>query len=630
MQSWSCVFEDSMKGLLKWSAMWLLVVSIPTLSASEKHRSEGPGELEADPIPTLASPMLTVYRDDPWSLLAPKTSTNPSHNSGQESSTSADKILATKRELSPMGIAAEDGETSLFTSQELEKERAEEASFLQQRFKPRVEESHANFTSTPELDVGDSLPGLDDIDLEGFDIPVVINRQVVRWMEFFLTRGRPFYQVWLARSTRYSPMIEDVLEAQGLPRDLLYCAMIESGFSPVARSSMGAVGMWQMMRPTGTYYGLEVSRWVDERRDPEKATRAAVAHLSDLHDRFGDWYLALAAYNAGPTRVIRAMNRLGSDDYWILASSPYLLPETQNYIPRLLAAAIIAKNPDRFGINDVTYDEVLLYDRAEVIGSTNLEEIADRIGVELEELVELNPELKSHRTPPRSHQVKLPLGTLALFEANYVSYGKRGDLRRHVVQAGDTLLGLAHRFGVAVQDLMDLNKMTSTFLRVGKTLLVPHSGMPLSPYALEFDNNQIWQQSSSDEVASLEAHSDEDDKSIHRHRVRSGETLSQIAHRYGVTVDQVQSWNRLTDVHQIRAGSELILRTPLRASEPRSSARESNRGTAPAMIYRVKKGDSLWKIATHYEVSLSQLIGWNDLRGDAVLRVGQPIAIRLK
>ena len=233
-----------------------------------------------------------------------------------------------------------------------------------------------------------------------FEIPLETNEAVDRWIEFFAVRAHDRFATYLTRAGRYEDMIRTRLREAELPEDLLYLAMIESGMNPNAYSRAHAAGMWQFIRGTGRLYGLEVRLWVDERRDPYKATDAAIAHLADLYDQFGSWYLAAAAYNAGAGRVSRGIKRTGSTDFWDLADARVLRSETRNYVPKLIAAAIIAKNPEKYGFDDVVPEKPLEFETVEVPDATSFDVLAEAAGVSEDEIRLLNPQYARRVTPP--------------------------------------------------------------------------------------------------------------------------------------------------------------------------------------------------------------------------------------
>src|SRR5688500_11992153 len=262
-----------------------------------------------------------------------------------------------------------------------------------------------------------------------WDLPVTRNKPVDQWIAFLAGRNAPKTRVWLERSGRYTPMIQDQLRARGMPEDLIYLAFIESGFSPKAYSSAAASGIWQFIAETGQRYGLEVSTYVDERRDPIASTDAALDYLQVLHNRFGSWYLAAAAYNTGENRVERILRervggQKGSDElFWSIA--PHLPAETRNYVPLMLAAGHIGKSPAEFGFDSVAYQEPLAFDTAWVPAQSSLGLVARAAGAEQAAVEDLNPHLLQGVTPPgRAWPVRIPRGTQASFHAQYATLYK--------------------------------------------------------------------------------------------------------------------------------------------------------------------------------------------------------------
>ena len=246
--------------------------------------------------------------------------------------------------------------------------------------------------------------------LKQFDIPIVFNDAVHYFIRYFTTEKRKIFANWLRRSKRYVPMIKEILREHGLPEDLIYVAMIESGFNPKAYSSMKACGPWQFIYETGGRYGLRVNHWVDERRDPEKSTVAAALYLKDLFNQFGCWYLAAAAYNAGEKRIERSVEKHETGDFWELMKYNTLPRETREYIPRLLAAAIIAKDPERFGFTGINYDQPIRFVNEKVPGGTPLEVVAKAASTDVTTIRALNPEILTGITPPDvdEYAIKLP------------------------------------------------------------------------------------------------------------------------------------------------------------------------------------------------------------------------------
>jgi membrane-bound lytic murein transglycosylase D len=292
---------------------------------------------------------------------------------------------------------------------------------------------------------------------------VQLNEHVRLFLHRFQTGDRrAVVESWLSRSGRYLPMILDVFQRKGLPEDLVFTAMIESGFNPVAVSHAGAKGLWQFMAPTARLYGLRVDRWLDERLDPEKSTVAAANYLRDLYTVFGSWDLAQAAYNAGEVRVQQAIQRTGSRDFWALHRSPILLEETKNFVPAIHAATLIGRQPERYGFT-VVPEEPLRYEQVTVPRGSRLARLAALSGVALQDLEQLNPELRQKQAPPdTAYDLKVPVGTTAavraaveLDTARKIAPARRAGV--HVVRAGDTLWRIAQQYGVSAKQLVQWN-----------------------------------------------------------------------------------------------------------------------------------------------------------------------------
>lgn len=262
------------------------------------------------------------------------------------------------------------------------------------------------------------LYGAEHLDLENyyFDIPVVYNKAVKKWINYFLNRGRGFFERYSARAGRYAPILGKILEEHGLPRDLIFLAMAESGFQTKAKSWARAVGPWQFMPYTGRRFGLHIDWFVDERRDPIKATIAASRYLTKLYKDFGAWELAAAAYNAGEGKMGRAIRRYKTENFWRISRGRYLKHETKNYVPKIMALAIIGKNLKTFGFEDIDFHEPLDFQEVEVGPATDLYKVAQALGVEFEEIQRLNPEILRWFTPPKgNYKLRVPVGTKETF-----------------------------------------------------------------------------------------------------------------------------------------------------------------------------------------------------------------------
>lgn len=295
---------------------------------------------------------------------------------------------------------------------------------------------------------------------------------------FSSKRGKPYFEKILARSGRYMPMIAKVLNEEGLPEELAYLALIESAFLTNATSSQGAGGLWQFVPSTARLYGLKIDSYVDERRDPEKSTRAAAAYLKELHGFFGRWYLATAAYNAGQGAIDRAMQQSGAKDFWTLTRKAQLSEETRNFVPKFVAAAIIGTNPEKYGFTNLQYESPLEYEEVEIRRALRVGVLAEMADTEVSTIRELNPTLLGKATPPGngSFFVKLPVGKTALFAKAYDAANERvtevTQSVTHEVKKGETLASIARRYGQEVSALMKFNGLTSARLYAGQQLKI--------------------------------------------------------------------------------------------------------------------------------------------------------------
>jgi len=313
-----------------------------------------------------------------------------------------------------------------------------------------------------------------------FDIPIVINGKVEHYIQYFQTTIRDKFITWLSRSEKYIPFMKNLLKEHGLPEDLVYMSLIESGFNPYAYSRAKAVGLWQFISMTGKRYGLRVNWWVDERRDPEKSTIAAAKYLKDLYDLFACWYLAAAGYNAGEYKIIKAIKRYQTEDFWKLTNQRYLKRETKDYVPQMIAAALIAKDPEKYGFIDVAYQEPLRYEKVKVPELTDLCLIAKACETSLEEIKDLNPELRRGVTPPNEteYEIKIPFGKKDFFLKNFEALQplEKFQFKTHLVKKGEALKGIANHYRVDLEPLLEINHLNKTSpISKGMTLLIPIS-----------------------------------------------------------------------------------------------------------------------------------------------------------
>jgi membrane-bound lytic murein transglycosylase D len=435
-----------------------------------------------------------------------------------------------------------------------------------------------------------------------YDIPIEMNKRVKAIIQMFQDRRRDWFQSALRRSGRYIEYAQEVFREEGLPRDLVYLAMVESAFKPRAVSRAGARGVWQFMSGTGRLYGLRRDYWVDERFDPEKSTRAAAEHLRDLYEEFGDWYLVMAAYNAGPNKVKRAIARTGSRDFWKLSRTRYLRRETKSYVPLILATIVIAKDPERYGF-DTEKEPRVTFDVVELDFPIDLATAAKCANTSLTVMKDLNPELRRWVTPLDRDQwtLKLPEGSRNKFCAALESLPPENRVRfvTYTVRRGDTLSQIASRYRTSVKALADTNHIGRRYLiKPGQVLTVP---VP--------EGTVPTRASSRNRMAELAA---SNGGSVHV--VRPGDTLSEIADAYGISLGNLRRWNGLGRRSLIHPGQKLVVET----------------GTATTqegrLVYRVQRGDTLAKIARRFSVSVSDLQRWNKLSHDRIY-VGDSLEI---
>ena len=472
-----------------------------------------------------------------------------------------------------------------------------------------------------------------------YDFPIVLNKQVQMYLHLFQNSQRDLFAGWLARSTTYMPIMEAELAANGLPHDLVYLAMIESGYNPLACSRSMAVGLWQFMQATGTQYNLEINKFVDERRDVEKSTKAAVAFLADLYKEFGDWHLAVAAYNGGPGKIRNGLNKYSVDNFWDLASKEdYLALETKRYVPKLIAALIIAKQPERFGFTNINYHPVPRYDTIRVGPGMSF----DAIGLISESsptaIKKLNHELRLDKTPPNvgSYAVRIPETKAAIARKNLsrlhtiVSTG----FKSHKIGKGDTLASICEQYGINRTTLLKVNNLRNAKLTSGQNLRIPYDTvsyqlLPEGSVASRTDNRQ----------------------NLVMHQVKPGETISRIATQYNVPINMIASWNNLNGAYSIHAGQQLTLfidqtkspsiketkslaivendtKTLLKAEKRKVHVTEAAPlNSPPYELYSVRDGDTLWTISQKFSASTADIKKWNNLK-DNLIHPG--IVLKLK
>ena len=426
--------------------------------------------------------------------------------------------------------------------------------------------------SSPLLDAAPTAP---DVEVAGASVPMTSNRLVQQSIDHLSDTPTRHVTHWLRRVQVYGPMIDHILAEVGVPPELKYLAMVESGLNPDARSWAGAVGMWQFMPATGRRYGLTINAWVDERRDPEKATRAAARHLRDLYNEFDNWHLALAGFNCGSGCVRSAVRRADVEDpsYWDVYE--YLPRETQGYVPMFIAAARIMENPDAFDIAPAEPASPLAYDYVPVHGSRlSLTTVARLADTTRSAIASLNPELRRARVPPSKERyyLRIPLGSYPRFAWNYAALPdeKKQPATTYTVRRGDTLSEIAVRVGTSTAVLRRLNDIDGSIIRPDDRLVVPvqeYSGAltaanSKAPMRVQYDTAPPARTLDPIKTARAPSTSSPPETaaaSSTTYRVRRGDTLGEIAQRFGVSIQQIQTWNDLNGT-RIRPGQRLQIR----------------------------------------------------------------------
>jgi peptidoglycan lytic transglycosylase D len=445
-----------------------------------------------------------------------------------------------------------------------------------------------------------------------YDIPITLNSKVLAYIEAFQTRIRDEFEAGLKRSGGYLPLIKAIFRQEGLPEDLAYMAHQESAFKTNAYSRARAKGMWQFMSFTGRKYNLRVDAWVDERSDFEKATRAAAAYLRDLHERYGDWYLAMAAYNAGEGKIDRAVARAHSKDFWAIAKTRYIRAETKSYVPAILASILIDKSPGDYGF-DVDIDAPLRWETVEIDKATDLQVIADGAGATLETIRLLNPELRGLVTPPGGvYKARIPTGSREALLAKLADIpdDKRVSWSVHESRPGETFSTIAHKYKVPVKTLVDANpRYAGKRLPRGTLLNVPLvSGMPIQVAAVAEDRPSYEQ---GEKVM---------------HRVHSGDTLHSLAGKYRTTVANLQRWNGLPGT-ALRPGQRLVVYYGEKGDGPVADADAAVSVSGGRLEYRVQQGDTLNSIARKFSAGVDDLLRWNNLTNDSVIHPGDKLLV---
>ncbi len=477
----------------------------------------------------------------------------------------------------------------------------------QQKSEPAPIDETNGLTPTP--DAGTMAKAQAEIKNTHSDLPLMMTDQVAGYISYFSGRGRGVFERAYARSGRYRDMISATLKEEGLPQDLIYLAQAESGFHPLAVSRAGARGIWQFMASRGRGYGLYHNLYVDERQDPEKSTRAAARHLKDLYAQFGDWYLAMAAYNSGPGTVQAAVKRTGYADFWELYRRNVLPKETRNYVPIILAVTIMTKNPSQYGLTDVAMDHPDAYDTVTLDYPVDLRLVAECVNSTPAELQDLNPSLLRMTTPREGRfELHLPAGTKDQYETAIAAIPPNMRLwwRYHSVQPGDTLASLARNYHVTARSISEANHLDGPALEANAQLVIPiapgkHPQSDTATYA----------------------------RRITRYKVRRGDTVETVADNVGVSPQMIRRWNGLhgsslagrkvlalhlpvtpsshPEVASTRTGKKGTGTKSAQTNPKKSQAQTEESAQVATVRHTVRSGETLYSIATAYNTTVAAL-----------------------
>ncbi|MCJ7508648.1 MAG: LysM peptidoglycan-binding domain-containing protein [candidate division Zixibacteria bacterium] len=442
-----------------------------------------------------------------------------------------------------------------------------------------------------------------------YDLPIEWNRRVENSIIYFQTIARGPFTIYLQRSGKYIDLMRQILKEKGLPVDLAYLPMIESGYNPRAYSWARAVGPWQFISSTGRRYNLKRNWWYDERRDFVKSTYAAANYLKFLYGEFKSWHLALAAYNCGEGNISRAIKKYKTRNFWELN----LKRQTADYVPLFMAATIIAKNPSKYGFGDVKLEDPIQYDVVRVNNSVDLKVVAQLLDVPVQAIRDLNPEILRDVTPPNlgDYLLRIPAGTKTSFENGVtgLSFASRTTWIEHKVQPGETVSSIAKKYKTSPFAIIDANRLGKKYkIIAGSYLRVP------TTY-----REKVLDKADVDIAKKESKHTQSDD--IFIYIVKKGDTLLKIAKAFGVTTTKLVRINNLKDESYIFTGQRLKI--PVDKSRYSSTEEKSKK----PIVHVITAGDTLWGIAVNYGVSLEKILKWNKLKDPSYIRVGDKIRI---
>jgi len=483
-----------------------------------------------------------------------------------------------------------------------------------------------SFADWPEIDIE-----LDDgvmFDKYTSVFPELTNKRIDFWINYYTGRGKERFEFTVYRMQLYRPIVEAILDELDLPPELAVVALIESGYSTKAVSSAKAVGPWQFIYGTGKMYGLRTNWWYDERRDIVASTYAAGNYLTDLHAIWGDWFLALAAYNCGEYRVARAVARYRTENFWHLR----LPKQTERYVPKFLAALYLLRDPEKYGIT-IPVVEPIEFDQVRITDATDLTTIARCADTTLKTLRDLNPACLRWTTPPKTEiMLKVPSGSGVECAANIAKIPpeERVTWTRHKVKRGETMSVIARKYGVSVSSMKTLNNIRNAHrIREGQMLIVPlqgHHAVVASSKPQYKTTNRTINRKALESYAQKSAPPKGHKRVVYK--VRQGDTLGEIAEDYRTSARRIRAWNDLSYRRYIYPGQKLAIYVPESFDSPASSsAGRPDDSSHIRQTHVVRKGDSFYSISQSYNVRLDELLTWNNKSARSIIRPGDTIEI---
>ncbi len=472
--------------------------------------------------------------------------------------------------------------------------------FTERPLEPALIDELKNISTFPPPDQETKKDVEQELKTVNYDLPIEVNDRVLSFIRIWQNSRRKEFLGGLVRSGRYLDLMKQIFREEGLPEDLVYTALIESSFKSNAYSRARAKGFWQFIAGTAKRYDLRMDWWVDERSDFERSTRAAARYLKDLYGMFGDWYLALAGYNAGEHKIAYGLNRSGVTNFWDLAETRYIRLETKNYVPAILAGMIIAKDPQKYGF-DETLETPIQFDSVTVDYTVDLRLVAECSGASLEEIKLLNPELSRLTTPSRasSYSLRLPVGKKDLFLAEIASVPeeKRITWRKHEVKPGETLTSIAALYRTSASSISSANSFnTDLSLSVGQKLVIP-----IGRNTVSFATGST--------ISGPKQY----------YTVRRGDTLFRIASKTGTSVERICELNGISSRHTLRIGERLAVRANSSVSRSSTSRVVSTPSSGSRkIVYHVKRGDTLFGIASNFKTDVSSIKRWNKLAKNSI------------